>query len=624
MHERTAVLKRLTRGALVPLALVGLLPAPQARGVDNLGLLELDGNPTDAASGLPDDFQSIRLGTPSDGAVVWVFRHDAIVDVDGSDVILTGGGSKDTIDLPSWRWTPINSLQPKNDIANAYAAAYIYLGANTGLHQTGDLVYYVGADIAPGTGASNFSFWLLQDPSFAQQAGGSFLGVHQNYDLLIQANVAAGGTVDTTMFYWLDGALVTILASTGCTGANPLGCGIANTVPLSVPAGWPTPTTTWVEGKYYEAGINVTALLRSLGQPQGCYGPAAALTRASPQVSATLTDYVNMTLQTCLTRASLRDVRVERAGRVDFSVASQQGTAAFRLFAGNDPLGRRLRPLTDTPLAAQPGTRGPFEYGADTTPVGERYVFVEEQTHAGARRLIGPFEADARPGPRAVAGERPRRDARRERSATAQATATALKIETRGRGSACPRVADLVAAGLPPEALADAGLTRLGAPVPWSLSQDGTGAPCVRFETLGLVSQYSAHDVHVLSWGRSVPRVPTLGLSRSGFPPADPLLRIEPNRLYVPFAARDADPWAWDVVVSDSVPRRSSSTCPACCRARRRSKPAWEWSASAADATACACTSTASRSATRPSTVSAWRRSGAPCRRARWSPAPTS
>lgn len=307
-----------------------------AHAIDNLGLFELDGNPSDAASGLPDDFATIRLGTPSDGVINWVFRHDAIVDVDGSDVILTGGASKDTIDIPSWRWTNINSLQPKNDIANAYAASYVYLGANTGLHQTGDIVYYVGADIAPGTGASNLSFWLLQDPSFATQPGGTFTGAHQNYDVLIQANVAAGGTVDTTMFYWLDGNLVTILASTGCVGANPLGCGIANTVPLVVPSGWPTSATTWVEGKYYEAGINVTALLRSLGQAQGCYGPAAALTRASPQTTATLTDFVNMTLQTCLTRASLRAVTVEREGRVVWSVGAQRGTAGFRLYAGDD------------------------------------------------------------------------------------------------------------------------------------------------------------------------------------------------------------------------------------------------------------------------------------------------
>ncbi len=529
--------------------------APRAAAVDNLGLFELDGNPNDAVAGLPDDFASVRLGTPSDGVINHVFRHDAIVDVDGSDVILTGGASKDSSDLPGWRWTPINSLQPKNDIANAYAASYIYLGPNTGIHQTGDIVYYVGADIAPGTGASNLSFWLLQDPSFAQQPGGTFTGVHQNYDVLIQANVAAGGTVDTTMFYWLSGSLVTILASTGCTGANPLGCGIANTVALSVPAGWPTPATTWVEGKYYEAGINVTALLRSLGQPQGCYGPAAALTRASPQVSATLTDYVDAKLQTCLTRASLGAVSVERAGRVAFSVTSQRDTAAFRLWAADDARGLRRRALLETPLAAQTGARGPFDYQALTAPIRERFVFVEEQTTAGARRLLGPFEVDA-PAVRERAQAAPveRAPEARARRSPESAAPSALKIETLGRGSACVRVADLVAAGMPSGALASATLTRLGEGVRFQLSQDGGGAPCVRFTTRGLTSQYAAREVHVLSWGAVAPRAPTLGLSVSGFAPAEPLLRVAPDRLYVPFAAREADPWVWDLVVSDSGP----------------------------------------------------------------------
>ena len=37
----------------------------------------------------------------------------------------TGGWSKDDIDIPSWLWKNARASQAKNDITNAFAAAYI-------------------------------------------------------------------------------------------------------------------------------------------------------------------------------------------------------------------------------------------------------------------------------------------------------------------------------------------------------------------------------------------------------------------------------------------------------------------------------------------------------------------
>src|SRR5436190_10673265 len=112
-------------GAMIP-------AAPTALAVHDTGLFQLEGNAvTDAA--LPgDDWDRVcHQVTGSDcstgsnttagggaSAVSWISEQD-----NPSASIFTGGGSKDPIDISSWRWKD-GSVPDKDNLNHAFAARY--------------------------------------------------------------------------------------------------------------------------------------------------------------------------------------------------------------------------------------------------------------------------------------------------------------------------------------------------------------------------------------------------------------------------------------------------------------------------------------------------------------------
>jgi len=139
-------------------------PAP-VLAVHNEGLFELDGNVEDPAGG-GDDWNTIFGGGGTAGETV--FLDDQVNG--NNDKYFTGGSTKDVTDINQWAWTTVSQPQDKNDIANAYAAAY---------KKDGDVFAYFGLDRYASNGAAQVGFWFLQDDFGLTNAGGS-VGTRQS------------------------------------------------------------------------------------------------------------------------------------------------------------------------------------------------------------------------------------------------------------------------------------------------------------------------------------------------------------------------------------------------------------------------------------------------------------
>jgi hypothetical protein len=117
------------------------------------------GKPTAVPTNPPASFTA---GAQSK-AVAGGFSNDLVTS--NSDDIFTGGGSKDTNGIQSgaWQFTAARP-QPKDDIANAYAAAYID-------PSSGDLTLYAGADRYSNNGDATMGFWFFNNVIGEGKAG---------------------------------------------------------------------------------------------------------------------------------------------------------------------------------------------------------------------------------------------------------------------------------------------------------------------------------------------------------------------------------------------------------------------------------------------------------------------
>ncbi len=243
-----------------------------------------------------------------------------------------------------------------------------------------------------------------------------------------------------------------------------------------------------------------------------------------------------------LTRASIRGVRVDRAGLVEFATGWQHRTAGFHLHQTNDPAGRRgLERLTVERIPApRPDSQLPILYSARTAPITAPYVVIEEIERGGGRRLMGPFAVGdarqqallerierrlARAGAEAAfvsSAARARVVPLAAREAATRSRALPLrprtieprrpldpasvKIETVGEGVATVTRESLEAAGLPvAPRLADCRLTRQGLPAPFEVRDEGGVAEALAFRAEALETAYSSRNVYVLTWGGPAP-----------------------------------------------------------------------------------------------------------------------
>jgi len=282
---------------------IGMAATP-VWAVHNIGLFELEGNTT--TEGV-DDWDTLHGG----GGNANLFEFTGInPDRNGVDDVFTGGGSKDTRDtatggVSSSVWlhkTVTDASPPKDDITNAYAAAYTCpAGYTFGVNgcDDGDLIIYFGLDRFKTDGTAQMGFWFFQND--VQKAnGGVFSGIHKagevpsnpmnTGDILVLVEVAKGGTVPLIkVFEWVGsggdgkhgGTLNTLFApgSAECTGGSDDVCAVTNGG--SATPSWPylddDGNTSFQAQAFFEGGVNITRLLGSTP----CFSAFLAETRSS-------------------------------------------------------------------------------------------------------------------------------------------------------------------------------------------------------------------------------------------------------------------------------------------------------------------------------------------------------
>ena len=322
-----------TLAAVATLALAGF-----AGAVGNN--FELDGDATDAATGMPDDWSSIT------GAI------DSVLVTDGTgtdDDTFTGGSSKDDLAISGWKWETAKATPEKNDIAHAYAAAYA---------DNGELVLYFGQDRTPNqAGDANVGFWFFQDDVSPNGSGG-FSGNHQVNDIFVAAELTNGGGVPNIVVYKWNGSGLTKIAdessSAKCTGGTLSAdvCGIANSGNVTVPGGGTVPSPYFFEG-----GMNITKLL---GGTTPCFSSFLANTRTSQSTDAVLKDFAGGQIDTCASITIKK--RTAPAGGQGFQfTASGTGLSSFTLGDGGTKTFERLNPGSYTITESAPGAPWVFD-----------------------------------------------------------------------------------------------------------------------------------------------------------------------------------------------------------------------------------------------------------------------
>lgn len=301
---------------------------------------ELDGDATDASSGLPDDWSSIT------GAI------DSTIVTDGTgtdDDTFTGGSSKDDLPISGWQWQTAKATPEKNDIAHAYAAAYA---------DNGQLILYFGQDRTPNqAGDANVGFWFLQD-NVARNGSGGFDGNHQVNDIFVAAELTNGGGVPNIVVYKWNGSGLTKIADESsnakCTGGTLSAdvCGIANSGNVTVPGGDTVPSPYFFEG-----GMNVTKLL---GGTTPCFSSFIANTRTSQSTDAVLKDFVGGQIDTC-GEITIEKRTVPGGGQGFQFDASGTGLSGFTLGDGGKKTFENLNPGTYSVTESAPGSPWIFD-----------------------------------------------------------------------------------------------------------------------------------------------------------------------------------------------------------------------------------------------------------------------
>lgn len=135
---------------------VALAASCSVYAVHDTSTFELDRNAIDAGSAadLPDDWNTVNLPLPN-GTGGHSFTHTGVItDPTPEGSIFTSGGSKDNNDISQWKWKKSSNILDKDNITNAYAAAY---------NVSGHLVIYFGLDRLSNSGSAQVGFWFLKN-----------------------------------------------------------------------------------------------------------------------------------------------------------------------------------------------------------------------------------------------------------------------------------------------------------------------------------------------------------------------------------------------------------------------------------------------------------------------------
>jgi uncharacterized repeat protein (TIGR01451 family) len=277
--------------------------------VHDLNLFELDRNAIEEGT-LGDDWATLYSGGGSADEFTGIIADVAETNPLGSlGTQFQAGGSKDDLDISPggatgqhWKWDPGEPLD-KDDITNAYAAAYIN-PVDTGDNNIGDLIIYFGLDRFANNGSAQVGFWFLQDPEFGlttTPSGGGYLfsGHHVVGDILVQSNFTNGGVInDITVYQWVGsggshGTLNLRFTAADCISgpaSDDPACATVNQG--NTPSPWPfTPkfgtAGTFPQGSFFEGGINISRLVPDAG----CFTGFLAETRSSTPFDSRLKDF---------------------------------------------------------------------------------------------------------------------------------------------------------------------------------------------------------------------------------------------------------------------------------------------------------------------------------------------
>jgi len=277
------------------LALIALLMVlvPGAMAVHTEGLFELDGNALAEPAVPGDDWSSVFTHTSSAFSTSFI---GASVEAPANDTTyFTGGGSKDINDVPAWEWTPTDEAPDKDEITDAYAAAYAL---------NGDTFLYFGMDRFATGGTADIGFWFFQSP-VSTNPDGTFSGVHTVGDILVLSAFTNGGVISTIEVYrWVGGAEPLELVASGVDCADePAGddvCARVNGEPI--PSPWPyTPKSGTANvipaNGFFEGGVNLSELLDTSDLP--CFSSFLAETRTSSSLDARLKDFALGSVNSC-------------------------------------------------------------------------------------------------------------------------------------------------------------------------------------------------------------------------------------------------------------------------------------------------------------------------------------
>src|SRR5262249_27594257 len=185
--------------------------------------------------------------------------------------------------------------QGKDDITHAYAAMYTA--------DNGDQILYAGMDRFDNSGDATAGFWFFvnpigENPNVTQNGGHPFTGTHHDGDILLVSDFTTGGSVSTIkVFKWVgDDATGQLVALNNGNPINGSTFAIVNSGPISVPWSYTNKSGAHqpAAGEFLEEGVNLSAL--GLG---GCFSTFVAETRSSQSPTATLSDFVLGSFNTC-------------------------------------------------------------------------------------------------------------------------------------------------------------------------------------------------------------------------------------------------------------------------------------------------------------------------------------
>ena len=269
-----------------------------------------------------------RLGSPQRDRYLWDNAGGSpggslvrdFISGSASPTIFTGGGSKDPIDIPSWKWKATTTAPDKDTITNGYAAAY--------QSSENHLILQFGADRFAVNGDANIGVWFFQDNvAPIGTTGGGFSGVHKDNDVFVVSAFTGGGGVSTITAYLWDHTCITGKGSNivknpkagDCADANlrlrydsavsgscgyTLACAEVNTAPITVSwdylAKFGTDSFVIPTGGFYEAGIDLSDILSGTGITNlPCFTSWLIETRSSQTPSAVLKDFVSGAFPLC-------------------------------------------------------------------------------------------------------------------------------------------------------------------------------------------------------------------------------------------------------------------------------------------------------------------------------------